>query len=156
MVAKADGVKSVTIFVENNLIFFRFEEYVRALQALINAHVERKVTSIYAMMKVRKLLGRGHLINKSDYFEKISKLTQEVQRHTAFVESMDMELQTMPGQVEEASLLRDELSKANLDEGGLTAVNKVVLARGTEISKINATTGSLVGFCTMPSRPKGT
>lgn len=82
--------------VERNFVSARFEKHFRALQALVNANVERMVTLADAMSKVEKLLESGLSINRSDYSVKISKLTREVQRLAGHVESKDLELQTMP------------------------------------------------------------
>lgn len=66
--AKADIVK---IYVERNLNLARFEKHVRAVQTLVDANVERKVTFTDAMAKIRELLESDFLINSSrDYSER--------------------------------------------------------------------------------------
>lgn len=74
--AKADSVR---ISVEPNLILGRLEKNAQALRFLVNANVERKLTSTDSMAKIRKLLESGLSIHRSDYFVKISKLAREVQ-----------------------------------------------------------------------------
>lgn len=96
---------------ERNFASARFEEHVRALQALVNARVEQKVTLMKPMTMVRELLMNGRSINKLDYSVKISLLKREVQRLTGLVESKYMKLQTMLGLVEEACPLRVDRSK---------------------------------------------
>lgn len=56
-VARADSVR---MSVDMNLISACFEEHVRALQALVNLNVERKVTFTGGMAKIRDLLQSGH------------------------------------------------------------------------------------------------
>lgn len=65
--------------VERMLISARFGERVYALQSLVNATVERKVTLKGAMAKIRGLLESGRSINWSDHSVKVSKLTREAQ-----------------------------------------------------------------------------
>lgn len=69
---------SVSMSVERNLILAQFEEYVHLLQTLVNANVKQKVTLTDATAKIRKLLDSDRSIDRSDYSEKISKLTREV------------------------------------------------------------------------------
>lgn len=71
--------------VEKNLISARFEEHVRALQALVNANVERKVTLTEIMATVRELFKSDRSINGPVYSVKIPKMTREVQRLTSLV-----------------------------------------------------------------------
>lgn len=118
--AKADSVMKC---VERNLGLARLEEHVRALQALVKANVERNGTLKDVMTTVRDLLESGRHIKKSDNTEKISKLTREVQRLTVLMESKNSDLQTMPGLVEEASRLRDDIPKAKGDRERVLAEN---------------------------------
>lgn len=53
VVAKAD---SPNMSVEKNMVLTRFEDYVRTLQVLSNANVERKVKLTDAITMVRELL----------------------------------------------------------------------------------------------------
>lgn len=93
--------------VRKNLILARFEEHVRTLQALVYVNVEQKVTLMDAISTMSKLLESSPSISKLDYFPKIANFAREVQRLTDLVESVDLELQTMCGLVEEASSLRE-------------------------------------------------
>lgn len=138
--AKADSVK---MSIERNLNLARFEGHVRAVQALLNANFDRKVTLKDAMTTVRELLQSGYNINKLDFSVKIPKLTQELQRLSGLVKSKGLELQTTPGLVEEASYLREELSKAKVDKDRLSAENKDVLALEMGNSEAKMTTGAL-------------
>lgn len=52
-VAEADSVK---IVVKRNLIFARFQEHVRAPDALVNGNVEQNITLTEAMARVKELL----------------------------------------------------------------------------------------------------
>lgn len=101
-VAKANGVK---MSVKRILVLARFQEHVRALQALVNANVDREVAIAHAMAKVGELLKIGRSIKKSDYAVKLSELTREVLLLTGLVESKDLEFQTIPGLKQEASRL---------------------------------------------------
>lgn len=49
-----------------NLNLARFEENVRALQTLVSANVEQKVTLTDAMMRIRELLEIRRLIDRLD------------------------------------------------------------------------------------------
>lgn len=86
----------VTMSLERNLIQSRFGERVRALRALENATVERKVMMMDAMKRVRELVERGCSINGSNLSLKIVKFLREVQQLTGVVKSKDLKLQTMP------------------------------------------------------------
>lgn len=67
------------------------------LPILDNTNVERDVTSIDAMAKIRELLESGLLIDGSDCSIKSAIVTQEAQRLAGLVESKNLELETMPG-----------------------------------------------------------
>lgn len=64
---------SVEMSVERYLICARFEEHVCALQTLVDANVEQKVTLTDVMATVRELLESVRSSNKSDYSLKITK-----------------------------------------------------------------------------------
>lgn len=72
-VAKADRVKTS---VERSFIFARLNEHFRALQGLVNANVEQKLTLRDAMTTEREPHGSARSIRKLDNSVKISKLTQ--------------------------------------------------------------------------------
>lgn len=118
--AKAD---SVQMSVEKNLMLDHYAERVRAVQILINANVQRKVTLTDVMAKVRELLERDHSVHKSYYSVEISNRAREVQRLTGLFVSKNLESQTMLGLEDKASRLRKVLSKANGDKDRLKAVD---------------------------------
>lgn len=60
---------------ERNLILALLEKHFRTLQALVNAKVERNVTLMDVMAKVRELYESGRSINNSEYSSKLSRLT---------------------------------------------------------------------------------
>lgn len=68
---------------------------------------------------------------------------------SSLVESDDLDLQTMPELVGEASRLREELSKLKEERDRMMAGNKVVLVLKTEISESKKTTASIVGSLQM-------
>lgn len=78
------------MFIERNLILAHFENHVHALQPLVIANVERKVTLEDAMTAIRELSEGGRNIQKSDYSVKNEKLTLEIQRSTGLVEAKDL------------------------------------------------------------------
>lgn len=83
----------------------------RALQTPDNATLKRKMTLIAAMAKIRVLLGSASSIACSDHFMKISKLARELQRLSGLFESKDFELQAIPGVLDEAISLQEEISE---------------------------------------------
>lgn len=76
IVAKSDTGK---MSVKGKSILARLEEYVRDLQALINAKVERKLTITDSMTSLNELES-CRSIKKFDYSGKILKLTRNVQQ----------------------------------------------------------------------------
>lgn len=72
-------------------------------------------------------------------------MTRDVQRLVCLFESNDVELQTMPVLLKEATRIREELSTAEGSKNRLTAEINVELALETEISERKMTTGSF--FC---------
>lgn len=97
--------------VKKDLILACFEEHVRALQALVNSNLERRVTSKDALKKVEGLLDSDGSIIKSDYSGKISKMTREVHRLTDLLQSKNLEFQTKLRLVDEVRRPQEELSK---------------------------------------------
>lgn len=100
--SRTDGVKfaradSVKMSPERILILAHFGDNVCAKQAFVNVNVERKAALMEAMKTVRLLLKSGRPINKCDYSVKISELTKEVQVLARYVESKDLEFQTISG-----------------------------------------------------------
>lgn len=142
-VANAERVRTS---VEKILILARSEEHVRAMQTPVNANVQQKVPLRNAMAKIRELLESSRSIDWYNYSVKISKLTGVAQQLTGPVKSKDLELQTMPGLVEEVSHLREKLYKLNGDKDSLTAENNVVFVLLTKIPKLKRTNTSLVSF----------
>lgn len=106
--AKAD---SVTMSVENILIFNRFKVHVRALLALVTASMKRKVRVMDAMAMVIYLLQSGRSTTKSDCSLKISKLMRELQQQDGLIKSTNWEVQEMHGLITKASRSREEHSK---------------------------------------------
>lgn len=140
-VVKAENLK---MSVGRNLILAHFLPNICALQTLVNANVERKVTSTVVMKKIRQLFESGRSIDRSDYSVKISKLARSVQRLSELVGSKILELQTMSGLVDEVCRLWKELYKLKKKRDRLKAEIKVVLWLGTKISWLKTTTGSIV------------
>lgn len=73
-VANADSAKKSG---KRNLILSRFEEHVRALHALVNDNLKRKVTLIDVMARVGELHRSGRSINKSNYSVKIENCREK-------------------------------------------------------------------------------
>lgn len=75
------------MFFDWSLILDRFEEYVRALQILVNANVEWSMTLTDDMAKLWKLLKGVRSVYRSDHFVRILSLVREVQLALGLVES---------------------------------------------------------------------
>lgn len=101
-VLKAD---QVNIIVEKILFSTNFEGHFCAVQALLGANVKLKVILKDAVKTVKELLQSGRSIDKLEYSVTTAKLTVELQRMAGPVKSKDLELQAMPGSVEEVSRL---------------------------------------------------
>lgn len=71
---------------------------------------------------------------------------REERQLLGLVEWKDLQLQTMPGFVEEASRLREEVSNLKKEKERLVAASKLMLTLGTEVFDLKATTGSRVGY----------
>lgn len=112
---------------ERNLILTRFEERFISPQAIVNDNVERKVTLKDSMKTERELLKIGRSIDGSEHSVKIAKVTKEIQRMTGLVKWKDLELQTLPELVHEASRLREEFAKEKRDKDRLSSENMVWL-----------------------------
>lgn len=140
--AKATNADNVKMFVERKLILVHFGEHVCALQALVIENVEPKLTLTNAKLQIKELLKCVLSIYCSDYSVSISKLMRDVQQLSGLVESMNLDLQTMPGLVDEASRLWEDLAKLNRVKDCPTAVNKIMLALETGISELKTTTCS--------------
>lgn len=111
--------------------------------------MERKVTSIDAMGKIRELVESFRPIHRLDYSVKILKQAREVQRQSGLIEPKHLMLQTMPSLVEEARRLqrkRRELFTLKKEKDRSMTRNKVVSALGTEISGFKTATGFVVGL----------
>lgn len=94
--------------------------------------MQRKVTLTDAMTNITELLESDRSIYPSDSFVKIWNRVLEVQRLSGMVESKDLKLQTIPGLVEEASRLREELLQQKEDEDRSETENKSMLALSTK------------------------
>lgn len=120
------------MFVERNLVLDLFEDHARALQAHVNANVERKVWLRDVIGTVRELLESGLHIRKSPFSVKVAKLKQKVARLTDLVNIKGLERQTMSRQVEDAGRLQEEPTKVMWDKNRLSAQNMVLLALETK------------------------
>lgn len=80
------NVDSGKMSVGRTLFSARFEECVRALQALVNAYVEWKVMLMAVMTKFRELLDSRRSINMSYFSVKTSKVTRKVLQLICFLE----------------------------------------------------------------------
>lgn len=72
---KVTNADSVNRSVKHNLNLACFEKHDDAPQTLVKDHVERKVVLTDPMSKMRYVLERGRLMDRSNYSVKIAKLT---------------------------------------------------------------------------------
>lgn len=129
---KLEEADSLKTSLERNLILVRLEELSRALETLVEANAERKVTFTDSTGKIWERHEIGRAIERSDYSIKLSKRAREVQLLSGLVESKDLELQRSLWLVDEVSLLRELFSKLREENYELTAESIVVLAMVTE------------------------
>lgn len=104
-------VGMIRISVVRNLILARFEEHVQALQTLINTHVERKVSLIDAMVRIRELFESVHSTDRSDHYVMILISARMIRQLSGLVESNGLESQTMLWPDDEASRLCEKIPK---------------------------------------------